>query len=63
MSAPSERHKALVAYCSDYRCGDCPMNDRQFGCIDINDPCIVSLAMDALAAEGGDTRDPYWGTA
>lgn len=64
MSAPSERHRALVVYCADHRCQDgCPMNDPRLACIDIDDVCVVSLAMDALAAEGTGTKDPYWGTA
>lgn len=63
MTTPSERHKALVMYCVAHRCKDCPMNDPQLGCIEDEDVCVVSMAMDALAAEGAGTTDPYWWTA
>jgi hypothetical protein len=51
MRAPHERHQALVVYCCNHICKDCPMNDPQLGCIDDEDPCVVTLAMDVLRPE------------
>lgn len=48
MRDPTERHGALVVYCINHHCVDCPMNDPQLGVLDDEDECVVALAMDAL---------------
>jgi hypothetical protein len=48
MSTATEQHKALVTYCADHTCTTCPMHSPALGCIDPDDYCVVSHALDKL---------------
>ena len=41
---------ALIRFCAENRCESCPVNTWELG-MDEADPCVVSLAIDALPEE------------
>ena len=51
MSAAEERIRALTDYCLAHRCEGCPMNTPELACIDVEDTCILDVALTKLLRE------------